>query len=231
MKTILIIGASSGIGKELALQLADSGHQVVGTYHRHSITSTHSNLRYMAYDVMGETPLQDMPEKIDALIYCPGSILLKPFARIRPDDFVQDYQLNVIGAVKVIQSILPALKLALQANIVFLSSVAATLGLNYHSVVASSKGALEGLTRALAAEFAPTIRVNAIALSLTDTPLASGLLNTEQKIEANAQRHPMKRIGNTSDVTHMISFILSDQASWITGQIFHVDGGMSSLKI
>lgn len=231
MKTILIIGASSGIGKELALQLADSGHQVVGTYHQHPITSNHSNLRYMAYDVMGETPLQVMPEKIDALVYCPGSILLKPFARIRPDDFMQDYQLNVLGAVKVIQAILPSLKSAPQASIVFLSSVAATLGLNYHSVVASSKGALEGLTRALAAEFAPTIRVNAIALSLTDTPLANGLLNTEQKIEANAQRHPMKRIGNTSDVTHMISFLLSDQASWITGQIFHVDGGMSSLKI
>ena len=231
MKTILIIGASSGIGKELALQLASSGHQVVGTYHRHPITSNHSNLRYVAYDVMGETPLQDMPEKIDALVYCPGSILLKPFVRIRPDDFMQDYQLNVLGAVKVIQTILPALKLAPQASIVFLSSVAAGLGLNYHSVVASSKGALEGLTRALAAEFAPTIRVNAIALSLTDTPLANGLLNTEQKMEANAQRHPMKRIGNTSDVTHMISFILSDQASWITGQIFHVDGGMSSLKV
>jgi NAD(P)-dependent dehydrogenase (short-subunit alcohol dehydrogenase family) len=102
--------------------------------------------------------------------------------------------------------------------------------LPFHTQVAASKGAIEGLTRALAAEYAPAIRVNCIAPSLTDTPLAAFLLNTEQKKEVNALRHPLKRIGNAKDIANMAAFLLSEKASWITGQILHVDGGMSSLK-
>ena len=125
---------------------------------------------------------------------------------------------------------LPRLKKSGNASIVLFSTVAVQSGLPFHTQVAASKGALEGLTKALAAELAPTIRVNCIAPSLTDTPLAASLLNTEQKKEAIALRHPLKRIGTAGDIANMASFLLSPKASWITGQILHVDGGMSSLK-
>jgi NAD(P)-dependent dehydrogenase (short-subunit alcohol dehydrogenase family) len=105
------------------------------------------------------------------------------------------------------------------------------MGFNFHSLVASSKGAVEGLTKALAAEFAPKIRVNCIAPSITDTPLAGSLLNTDEKKEANAQRHPLKKIGKPEDLANLAAFLLSEKSSWITGPVIHVDGGMSSLKV
>lgn len=142
-----------------------------------------------------------------------------------------DYKLQVIGAIKIIQQVLPRLKKSKNASIVLFSTVAVQTGLPFHTQVATSKGAIEGLAKALAAEFAPAIRVNCIAPSLTDTPLAAFLLNTEQKKEANALRHPLKRIGSTEDIANMAAFLLSSKAAWITGQILHVDGGMSSLKI
>ncbi|HPI55468.1 MAG TPA: SDR family oxidoreductase [Chitinophagaceae bacterium] len=231
MKTILIIGASSGIGLHLASQLAEAGHHVVGTFHTHPVNSSHENLHFIHYNVLDNKPLHDLPEIIDAMVYCPGSIVLKPFARVSAAEFEHDFKLNVGGAINTIQAALPALKKSEHASIVLMSSVAASVGLNYHAVVASSKGAIEGLTRALAAELAPKIRVNAVALSLTDTPLAEGLLNSDQKVEANAQRHPLKRIGTTQDAANMISFLVSDQSAWVSGQIFHVDGGISSLKV
>ncbi|MDX1672356.1 MAG: SDR family oxidoreductase, partial [Balneolaceae bacterium] len=137
----------------------------------------------------------------------------------------------VVGAVKVIQEVLPNLKKAEQPSIILFSTVAVQQGLNYHSQVASSKGAVEGLARALAAEFAPEIRVNCIAPSLTDTPMASSLLNSEKKREANADRHPLKRIGTARDIANMAEFLLSGRSGWITGQVMHVDGGLSSLNI
>ncbi|MFM1929934.1 MAG: hypothetical protein RL387_1262, partial [Bacteroidota bacterium] len=136
----------------------------------------------------------------------------------------------VVGAIKVIQAAFPSLKNAPQASIVLFSTVAVQLGLNFHSLVAASKGAIEGLTRSLAAELAPKIRVNAIAPSLTNTPLAAALLNSDQKMEANAERHPLKRVGTPEDIASMAAFLLSPKTSWITGQILSVDGGMGSLK-
>jgi NAD(P)-dependent dehydrogenase (short-subunit alcohol dehydrogenase family) len=165
------------------------------------------------------------------LPYCPGSINLRPFERIKPIDFEIDYKLQVIGAIKIIQAVLPKLKKAENASIVLFSTVAVQSGFPFHTQVAASKGAIEGLTKALAAEYAPKIRVNCIAPSLTDTPLAANLLNNDQKKEANAARHPLKRIGAAEDIAHIAAFLLSEKASWITGQIMHVDGGMSSLKI
>jgi len=229
MKNYLIVGASSGIGKALAHQLAQEGHQVYGTFQSNP-TISEGNINYYPLDVTADMDLSFLPEQLDGLIYCPGSINLLPFKRIKPAAFMADYELQVLGAIKIIQKVLPALKKATKSSIVLFSTVAVQSGFNFHAQVAVSKGAIEGLTKALAAEFAPTIRVNAIAPSLTDTPLAAKLLNTDQKKEANAQRHPLKRIGHAEDIANTAAFLLSEKASWITGQIMHVDGGMSVIK-
>jgi NAD(P)-dependent dehydrogenase (short-subunit alcohol dehydrogenase family) len=228
----LIIGASSGIGQKLATQLAEAGHQVYGTYHENQAQSDNELLQFHQLNVLDESlNLDFLPETINGIVYCPGSINLKPFGRLKTDDFINDFNLTVVGAIKVIQLILPKLKTAENASIVMFSTLAVQTGLNFHTQVSTSKGAIEGLTKALAAEFAPRIRVNCIAPSLTNTPLSAALLNTEQKMEANAQRHPLKRIGTTKDIADMAEFLLSDKAGWITGQVFHVDGGMSTLRV
>ncbi len=232
MAKYLIIGASTGIGNALANQLAAAGNEVFGTYNKTSPSNSHPLISFHTLNVMEETlSLDFLPASIDGLIYCPGSINLKPFARIKPEDFVADFNLQVVGAIKTIQAALPFMKESPNASIILFSTVAVQSGLNFHSQVATSKGAIEGLTRALAAEFAPKIRVNCIAPSLTDTPLAASLLNTEQKKEGNALRHPLKRIGTAIDIANMAEFLLSTKSSWITGQILHVDGGMSSIKL
>ena len=232
MSNYLIIGASSGIGKALAIQLAESGHQVFGTYHQNETHSENPNIEYYHLNVLEDDfSLDFLPEELTGVIYCPGSINLRPFARIKPEDFINDYNLQVIGAIKTIQAVATKLKKSENACIILFSTVAVQTGLPFHSQVAASKGAIEGLTRALAAEYAPKIRVNCIAPSLTDTPLAAALLNSEQKREANALRHPLKRIGTTDDIVHMVDFLLSPKSSWITGQVMHVDGGISNLKI
>lgn len=232
MQNYLIIGASSGIGQQLARQLAEPGRNVIATFNKTLPPAENPNIRYHHLNVLEDNLSFDfLPDELAGLVYCPGSINLKPFERIKPADFERDYQLQVTGAVKIIQAVLPKLKKSADARIILFSTVAVQTGLPYHAQVAASKGAIEGLTKALAAEFAPKIRVNCIAPSLTNTPLAASLLNTEQKLEANAQRHPLKRIGTTEDIANMAVFLLSEKADWITGQIFHVDGGMSSLKI
>ena len=231
MANYLIVGGSSGIGKALVEQLVSEGHRVYATYHTHPVESNKSSLTYHALNVLDDTfQLSFLPEVIDGIAFCPGAIQLKPFARIQPSDFMADYQLQVIGAIKVIQAVLPALKNASQGSIVLFSTVAVQLGLNFHSIVSASKGAIEGLTKSLSAELAPKIRVNAIAPSLTNTPLAASLLNSDQKIEANAERHPLKRVGTPEDIASMAAFLLSPKTSWITGQILSVDGGMGTLK-
>ncbi len=231
MKNIVIIGASSGIGLELAAQLSKAGHNVYGTYNKNANSSPNGQVAMHHLDVLSESPdLSFAPEQVDGLVYCPGSIQLKPFNRITPEAFLADYQLQVIGAIKVIQALLPKLKKSEQAAIVLFSTVAVQTGFNFHTQVAASKGAIEGLARSLAAELAPKIRVNCIAPSLTDTPLAAGLLSTDEKREANAQRHPLKKIGSARDIANMARFLLSDESAWMTGQVMHVDGGMSAIK-
>ncbi len=231
MKTYIIIGASSGIGLQLAKTLADKGHKVIGTYNSHPVENS-DNITYHSLNVTApEFDLSFFPEVIDGIVYCPGSINLKPFGRIKAEDFLSDFNLQVGGLIKILQHAFPALKKSEHAAVVVFSTVAVQLGLPFHSQVSASKGAIEGLTKALSAEWAPSIRVNCIAPSLTDTPLAATLLNTDEKKAANALRHPLKKIGTASDVANMAAFLLSENAAWITGQIIHVDGGMSTVKI
>lgn len=230
MSKYLVIGASSGIGLATAQQLALEGHEVIGTYCNTSDYPTIAGVEMHKLDVtQPELNLGFLVDKIDGIVYCPGSINLKPFKRITPQEFQDDFNLQVLGAVKVIQGALT--KLNSEASIVLFSTVAVQTGFTFHSQVAASKGAIEGLTKALSAELAPKVRVNCIAPSITDTPLASKLLSSEDKKAANAQRHPLKKIGEPSDLAHMTSFLLSEKAQWMTGQIIHLDGGMSSLRV
>lgn len=231
MKNYFIIGGSSGIGQEITKRLASKENKIYATYNSNKPENTLSNVHYNQLNVLQDDPdLEFLPDNLDGLVYCPGSINLKPFRRIKPYDFFDDYKLQVVGAVRLIQSCFKKLRSENGASIIMFSTVAVQQGFNFHSQVSASKGAIEGLTRALAAELAPNIRVNCIAPSLTETPLSAGLLNSDQKKEANAQRHPLKRIGSTEDIAAMAEFLLSEQSNWITGQIMHVDGGMSSIK-
>ena len=230
MRNYLVVGGSSGIGKAIVQQLASKGQRVFATVNEGSIDETNQVSAHHLNVMEDHLDFSFLPESLDGLVYCPGSINLKPFHRIKPESFMEDYKLQVLGAIRTIQGVLPLLKNSEQSSIVLFSTVAVQSGFVFHSQVSSSKGALEGLTRALSAELAPTIRVNAIAPSLTQTPLAAKLLNSEAKVEANAQRHPMKRVGTAEDIAGMATFLLTESSSWITGQIMHVDGGMSSIK-
>ncbi|MBN8822335.1 MULTISPECIES: SDR family oxidoreductase [unclassified Spirosoma] len=229
MKNYLVVGHSSGIGKALSKKLAES-NQVIGTYYKNEVLSS-QNVSSHYLNVLDDQPdFSFLPETLDGLAYCPGAIQLKPFARLKEDDFIADFKLQVSGAIKVIQHCLPALKKSESGSIVLFSTVAVKMGFTFHSLVSTSKGAIEGLTKALAAELAPAIKVNCIAPSITNTPLAGSLLNTQEKIDANAQRHPLKKIGTPEDIATMAAYLLSDENSWITGQIFSVDGGISSIR-
>lgn len=232
MKNIIIAGAGKGIGLKTAEILN-------GYYELYSISRNSSpelaalNTVFYRLDLSTDSleSLNDLPGTIDGLVYCPGSINLKPFNRLTRQDFLDDFNQNVLGAVGIIQKLLPNLKRANGASIILFSSVAAKLGMPFHSSIATSKAAIEGLAKSLAAELALSkIRVNVIAPSLTNTPLAGSLLNTEEKRAASAKRHPLQRIGTATEMAQLVSFLLSDNSSWITGQVIAVDGGMGSIK-
>ncbi|MDB4291175.1 SDR family oxidoreductase [Cyclobacteriaceae bacterium] len=232
MKNILIIGGSSGIGASLIEKFTnDPNYQVIATFNQGNIP-TAQNIKTFKFDVLSDTlDLSILPEAIDGVVYCPGSINLLPFHRIKLDAFRADFELQVMGAIKIIQTILPHLKKSISASIVFFSTVAVQSGFNFHTQVAASKGAIEGLTRSLAAELAPKIRVNAIAPSLTDTPLASKLLGSDEKKQANAERHPLKKIGTSENMAEVVEFLLSEKSQWMSGQIMAIDGGISTLRV
>lgn len=228
MKTTLIIGASSGIGKALANKLIKERENVI-SISRNLPDSSFSH--YYQHDILSDEDLPKLEGTIDGLVYCPGSINLKPFRTLKQQDFENDFKLNVLGAIKSIQAYSQNLQLSKNASIVLFSTVAVQTGMSFHSSVSVSKGAIEGLTKALAAEFSPKIRVNCVAPSLTSTPMADKLINTPEKLDSSNSRHPLKRIGTPDDIASTVEFLLSKNSSWITGQIFHVDGGMSTLKV
>ena len=229
MKNILVIGASAGIGKQVALQLS-ADNRVYGTYKKSNATN-YENVFFHFLDIeQPDINLDFVPEVLHGFVYCPGTIVLKPFSRLQLSDFQSDFHINFLGMIKILQQILPNLRKAEQASIVLFSSVAVQMGMAFHSSIAASKGAIEGFTKAAAAEFSPAVRVNCIAPSLTETPLAEPLLNTEAKIIAMGAKHPLQRIGQPEDIANMVDFLLSKKSSWITGQTFHIDGGMSAIK-
>lgn len=230
MRNYIIIGGSSGIGKELVNTLESEGANVISTYNNNPVEDR-PNVKYIKFDAKTDTlNLDDLPEQIHGLAYCPGSINLKPFHRFTDEDFIEDFKLQVLGATKIVKHLLPRIKKSTDASIVFFSTIAVQTGFSFHSQVAISKGAIEGLTRSLAAELSPAIRVNAIAPSLTNTNLASKFLNTPEKLSLQAEKNPLKKVGEAKDIAEAAVYLLSQKSSWVTGQVLHVDGGFSNIK-
>jgi NAD(P)-dependent dehydrogenase (short-subunit alcohol dehydrogenase family) len=230
--SFVVVGGTSGIGLEITRRLAAKDYSVVVISRSADSWVDLPGVTLVSLDITRDAIDGDtLPEKIQGLVYCPGSIRLRPFHRLREEDFLADMRINFLGAVQAIQTCLPGLKKAdAPSSIVLFSTVAVGTGMPFHASIASAKGAVEGLTRSLAAEFAPKIRVNAIAPSLTDTRLAETLLSDDGKRSAAADRHPLKRFGKPDDIAAAATFLLDDSSSWITGQVMAVDGGMGALR-
>ncbi|CAN5118829.1 SDR family oxidoreductase [soil metagenome] len=231
-KNILVVGGSSGIGLSLVKSL-NINHANVYIISRSEPGGLPAGVKHQQADITGnlDAIADFLPDELHGLVYSVGSINLKPFNRLTEEDFINDYRVNVLGAARIIQQSLKQLKNAGSASIVLISSVAAKTGMPYHASIAAAKAAVEGLALSLAAELAPQqIRVNVVAPSLTNTPLAQTLLNSPEKREASAKRHPLAKYGQPEDVSHAICFLLSDESSWITGQVIGIDGGMGKLK-
>ncbi|TDN79834.1 NAD(P)-dependent dehydrogenase (short-subunit alcohol dehydrogenase family) [Salegentibacter sp. 24] len=226
---ILLIGGSTGIGLEIAKQLAKKNKVIVASRNKGGLND---DIEHFEFDVLKDNITDlELPDEIHGLVYCPGSINLKPFKMLKQKDFEEEMNLNFFSLVKVIQSLLPKLKNAENSSLVFFSTVAVKVGMPFHTGIAAAKGAIEGFAKSLAAEYAPKIRVNVIAPSLTDTPLAEKLLSNDSKKEKMSERHPLKRVGTAKDIANVAAFLLSDENSWITGQIIGIDGGLSTLNI
>mgnify|MGYP006152157149 FL=1 len=227
MRKILIVGGSRGIGNALLSRLVEENKII--NISRIPPSLSHVNLAHHTCDVLTD----ELPtvEEVDSIIYCPGSINLKPISRLKLEDFRNDFEINVIGAVKTIQQYLPQLKRGNKPSIVLFSTVATTLGMPFHASVAAAKSAVEGLVKSLGAELAPTIRVNAIAPTVTDTELASKILRNEKMIDMITERHPLKKFLNPEEVADMAEFLVSPRSASISGQVFKMDCGIVSFKI
>lgn len=226
MKRIILIGGSRGIGKAILEQLVKD-HQVINIS-RTPPETTSPNLEHYTVDVLHD----DLPEveSADGLIYCPGSITLKPISSLKSEDFQADFEINVLGAVKAIRKYYKYLRKSDSGSVVLFSTVAVGMGMPFHSSIASAKGAVEALSRSLAAEFAPRIRVNCIAPTVTDTALAGHLLRNEKMRENAEQRHPLRLILQPEDIAEMACFLAGEKARGITGQVIGVDAGLSTLR-
>ncbi|MBL6665653.1 SDR family oxidoreductase [Flavobacteriaceae bacterium] len=229
-KNILIIGGSSGIGLALVKQLQADHNIIVANRTNEGLDGL--SVSYIPYDVENdELDVSSLPETLHGMVYCPGTINLRPFKGIKPEVFSKDFSINVLGAVKTLQSVLGRLQNSeTPSSVVFFSTVAVQTGMPFHTSVAAAKGALEGLSRSLAAELAPKIRFNVIAPSLVDTPLAGKFLNNDTKKSNAAARHPLQRVGRPEEIAQMTAFLLNDNSSWMTAQTLTIDGGIGSIK-
>ncbi|WP_298287969.1 SDR family oxidoreductase [uncultured Lutibacter sp.] len=226
MKTVVIIGGSKGIGAAISKSLLET-HKIINVS-RSQPELMHQNLTHYACDVLTD----ELPEieKVDSLIYCPGSINLKPFERLKIEDFKNDFDINFIGAVKAIQKYIPKLKEADKASILMFSTVASKLGMPFHASVASVKSAIEGLVKSIAAEYATKVRINAIAPTVTDTTLAAKLLRNDRQKEQMIERHPLKKYLYPNEVAELASFLISEKSASMSGQIFEMDCGITTFK-
>ena len=223
-----MIGGSYGIGLPLVKILNKEFNVHVACRTNDQLQS--ENVNFIKFDALNdEFDNSLIPDEIHGFVYLPGSINLRPFKGLSVEAFKQDLEINLISLIKVLKTVMPKLVAADNSSIVLMSTVAVQRGMPFHSSVSASKGAIEGLTKSLAAEYAPKIRVNAVAPSIVDTPLANRFLNNDLKFEKSAQKHPMKRVGNSADIAETINFLLSEKSSWMTGQIIGVDGGTSTL--
>lgn len=226
-EAVLMIGGSYGIGRSITELIQNDFEVYVASRTKGDLDET--KVHYIPFNTLTDTlDKSALPDKIKGFVYCPGSIQLKPLRSLNMENFEEDMEVNFFSMVRIVKSVLPLM--AENSSMIFFSTLAVKKGMPFHSSVAASKGAVEGFAKSLAAEFAPNIRANIIAPSLTDTPLAKRLLNNDRKKEAIAQRHPLNRFGRPEDIANMAEFLLSDKSSWITGQVLGVDGGLSSLS-
>jgi NAD(P)-dependent dehydrogenase (short-subunit alcohol dehydrogenase family) len=225
MKTILVVGGSKGIGKALVDVLKDT-HKIINIS-RNEIEA-HENITHYSLDILKDE-LPDL-ETINGLVYCPGSINLKPIGRLKLDDFREDFEINVVSAVKIIQKYINPLKNN-NGSVVLFSTVATKIGMPFHASVSASKSAVEGVVKSLAAEFATKIRFNCIAPTVTDTTLAERLLRNDKQRDGMKQRHPLQKILEPKEVASLAAYLLSDGAASISGQVFPIDAGIVSLKL
>jgi NAD(P)-dependent dehydrogenase (short-subunit alcohol dehydrogenase family) len=228
-KTILIVGGTSGIGSAITKRLIEAGHQL-HVISRNSPAEPLEGVEYHQGDVLDDSLDLESLETLDGLVYCPGSINLKPFQQLSGKEFSKDFEINVLGAVNILRKTEKRLKKSGNGSVVLFSTVAVGQGMPYHSSTAAAKGAVEGMARSLASEWAPKVRVNVIAPSITDTPMASQILKNDERRESSAKRHPLNRVGQPEDIAAMASFLLSDDSSWMSGQTLGIDGGMSTLR-
>ena len=230
----VIAGGSKGIGLEIVNQLTPFADRIEVISRSPGELADHEKVFWQETDFTSENlDFSNVPDVVHGVVYCPGTINLRSFRALKPADFIADFNLNLVGAVKFLQGCLPSLKKGATdstASVVLFSTVAVSQGLSMHASVSASKGALEGLTRSLAAEWAPKIRVNCIAPALTDTPLASRFFSSPENREAMSMKYPLGRTGLPKDLASTASFLLSSDSSWMTGQVLGVDGGMSTLR-
>jgi NAD(P)-dependent dehydrogenase (short-subunit alcohol dehydrogenase family) len=229
-KNILIVGGSSGIGLALVKKLSENHTLFVASRSHENLNGL--SITHIPFDVeTDELDSSVLPDTLHGLVYCPGTINLRPFKGLKPEVFAKDFSINVMGAIKTVQATLAPLQNGdTPASVVFFSTVAVGTGMPFHASVATSKGALEGLSRSLAAELAPKIRFNVIAPSLVDTPLAEKFLNNDAKKANAAARHPLQRVGKPEEIAEMTKFLLSENSSWMTAQTLTIDGGIGSIK-
>ena len=213
MKKIILVGANSDIAKSLS---EESQFEFI------KLSSKNSEFNILKEETF---PVLD---SIDGLVYFPGTINLKPFSSFKKEDFQKDYEVNVLGLINVLQFYKKSFNI--NSSIVTISSIAANFGMPYHSSISMCKSSVEALTKSLAAEWAPKIRLNCIAPSLISTKLTERLINSESKKETIEKKHPLQSIGETNDISNTISFLISNKSKWITGQIIRVDGGLSNIR-